>query len=106
MSIVRNFVLLLFLSFVVVFWTSFSGQIIGVIQHAFNTASGWLSISVGGHVLGATLRNIVALVVIPVVAGLLTYVFFWILKKQPTTALSWVMWSVWLVLATIFLAHK
>jgi len=106
MTIARNLISLVLLSFIVVFWSAASGQIINLIHHAFNTASNWLSIDIGGFVMGKIPRHMFALVIIPMLAGLLTYFVFWVIKKESPGAMTWIMWSVWLVLTTILLAQR
>lgn len=104
MTITRNLILLLLLSFIVTFGTAGSAQIISVIQHAFATATSWLSMSIGGFVMGEIPRNMFALITIPLLSGLVTYLVFWLLKKKSSGLMTGVVWSVWLVLATILLA--
>lgn len=104
MTLTRNLILMILLSFAVTFWTGASEQVIHFIQHAFSVATQWLSINIGGYVLGEIARHTIALVVIPLLAGLAIHFLFWIIKKQSSGMMTWVMWCVWLVLATILLA--
>ena len=105
MAMLRNYMLVALLSFIVVFWSHASAQILNFIHSAFNTVSGWGAFNIGSYSMGATPRHIIALTVIPILAGLFAYFIFWLLKKEPAGFIAGLTWCVWLVLATILLIH-
>lgn len=100
---VRNVILLVLLSFVVVFWASGFVHVVNFIHNAFDQLSSLFSINVGGYQMGAMPRHVLALILVPLVASLLLYLLFWLMRKQNTGFITAVTWGIWLVLTTILL---
>lgn len=100
---IRNIILLVLLSFVVVFWASGMVHIVNFIHDTFDQASSFLSVNIGGYQMGAMARHILALILIPLLAAILLRLAFWLMRKQNAGFIAAVTWGVWLVLTTILL---
>lgn len=94
---IKHIVLLLLLSAAIVFGMPYA-------EHGMElllTAHGWISERLtdvfSGASAGNMIRNFVALLAIPVAAGLIPSVLFWIVKRYWFPYFMTIVWIVWLV---------
>lgn len=65
-----------------------------------------LAVVFAGGAVGMMIRQVVVLVVIPVIVGLIPGSIYWVIKRKRMPYLFHIIWIVWLILMTSIILHR
>lgn len=97
----RHFILLLILSVVAILFLHEVHQVLNVLVYAFNKISGYLSFIFAGDRIGLITRHVIALIILPVLIGLIVNVIYWAFTRRTIPGLFAIIWAVWLLLIAL-----
>ena len=96
----RNIILLIVFSFIVVIFKSHIAGIVGTLGSLYHYVFTWLNIKLGSFQLGVVPRSTIALVLVPFAFALFGSLILMLMHKKSKVITPAVLWSIWLILAT------
>jgi hypothetical protein len=94
-----QFFLLLVLSAVVVIWPSFISYLLHMLHGFYFDLSHWLGLIFSHTALGSFIQSILALLILPLLLGLIYAGMLKLMKKGNKNTILRVMWVIWMLLA-------
>jgi hypothetical protein len=101
----RNILLLVILSILVILFMHPFSQFLGMIDHLHNLLAIKLALILSTNSTGIWIRNVLALILIPMGVGLIPAALYALLRRSPMPYLTEIMWFTWLLLATTLALH-
>ncbi|MDQ2995045.1 MAG: hypothetical protein M3R00_08935 [Pseudomonadota bacterium] len=97
---VRNIILLIVFSFIIVIFKPHIAGIFGTLGMLYHYVFTWLNIKMGSFQMGVVPRSTIALVLVPLAFALLGSVILLLMHKKSRVIAPAMLWSIWLILAT------
>lgn len=101
----KHSIWLLIGSIVAIFLKPQLAKVLHYLLVAHNKVSGWLALIFTHGSAGQIIQDVLALMIIPIVAGLAATLVFWLFKRVAMPHTLTTVWAVWLVLIVTILAQ-
>ena len=101
----RNILLLIICSILVILFMPPFSQFLGMIDHFHNLLASKLALILSNNATGIWIRNVLALILIPIMVGMVPAALYALVRRRPMLYLTEIMWFAWLLLATTLALH-
>lgn len=102
----KHFIILILISVIVILLAPYLAQALHADVVAYNWISGKLIKVFAGSEIGTWLRKLIALLIIPIIIGLIPALIYWLVKRHWPTFFIGIVWIAWIVHATVWVMHK
>ena len=97
--------LLVLFSTAAIFFKRQLGQFLHGLLFVHNQLASILAVVFSGDATGRLIQSILALIIIPIIAGLIAILIFWLVKRIAMPHMMATIWVVWTVLLVTMLAQ-
>lgn len=102
---VRTILLLIIFSIIVILFMHSFSEFLHLIEQLHSFIAGKLALILSNNSTGIWIRSVLALILIPLVVGLVPAALYALIRRSTMPYLSEVMWFTWLLLATTLALH-
>lgn len=103
-GISKQCVLLIVLSVAAMFLQAQLSHVLHFLLYLHNVVASWMAMLFSAGKYGMIIQGILALVIVPLVAGFIMAAAFWLVKHVSMPHMMLVVWLVWLVMLVTILA--
>lgn len=104
-SVVKQSVLLVTFSILSLFFKQQLMNVLHGLLFIHNRIASWLALVFSNDNMGELIQAIIALVMIPLIAGFLVALGFWLVKRHAMPHIMLTVWIVWTILLVTMLAQ-
>lgn len=101
----KQTILIIVLSLIAIFFRLELSHALDILVQAHNGLSHLLRLIFADDAIGRTIQNLIALLLIPVICGLIVGLGFWLVKRATMPHIMAVVWVLWLILLVTMLTQ-
>jgi len=102
----KQVLVILAVTIATIFFKNQLSHVLDILVSAHNYVGQKLHLIFADDKIGRIIQDMLALLLIPILCGLLVAAIFWLMKRGAMPQVMMVVWSVWLVLLVAMVAHN